>query len=103
MPPYAVELSPRVVAQLEAIQDWWRQHRQANPELLFREVSTILHHLQRSPHLGKVYEPRGAQPVRRVLLHRSRYHVYYRADDDARMIRVDAVWHAARGEAPVVP
>jgi plasmid stabilization system protein ParE len=37
------------------------------------------------------------------LLHRSRYHVYYRADEDAQIIRVDAVWHAARGEAPQLP
>lgn len=38
--------------------------------------------------------------VRRILLHNSRYHVYYTADSDRREVMVRAVWHAARGQGP---
>jgi hypothetical protein len=48
----------------------------------------------------KVYEPRGDQPVRRILLNRTRYHLYYRPDDTDRKILIDAIWYAGRGQAP---
>jgi plasmid stabilization system protein ParE len=103
MEPYAAEFSPQARAQLEAIQAWWHQHRQSSADLLVQELTAVLRHLQRSPYLGKIYEPRGAQPVRRILLNRTRYHLYYRPDDTARKIYIDAIWYAGRGQAPPIP
>jgi len=81
MAAYAVEFSPQARAQRAAIQAWSREHRQASFERIVRELPAVLRHLQRSPYLGKVYEPRDAQPVRRILLNRTRYHLYDRPDD----------------------
>jgi hypothetical protein len=72
---YAVEFSPQAKAQLEAIHDWWCEHRQASRDLLSQELTAILRHLQRSP---------------------------YRPDDTARKIYIDAIWYAGRGQAPPI-
>lgn len=38
--------------------------------------------------------------VRRFLLRRSRYHVYYEYDVAADLVRVVSVWGAVRGQGP---
>jgi plasmid stabilization system protein ParE len=38
--------------------------------------------------------------MRRILMPRTRYHVYYTADDGDRLVRVHAVWHLSRGQRP---
>ena len=38
--------------------------------------------------------------VRRILLRRTRYHVYYTCDPESGSAVIRAVWHAARGRTP---
>jgi plasmid stabilization system protein ParE len=65
--------------------------------------------------LGRAFELLVAQPgigararnatkesVRRLLLSRTGYHLYYRVNVEAGRIEVLALWHARRGGAPGV-
>jgi len=47
-----------------------------------------------------MYEPMARLGIRRVLMPRSRYHVYYSIEEKFGIVRVHAVWHAARGVTP---
>ena len=38
--------------------------------------------------------------VRRILLSRVRYHLYYRVNEESRQVEVLALWHARRGGGP---
>jgi len=92
-----VELAPRALAQVRVVDGWWRQNRLAAPTLFADEFANALEMLERGVLFGVVY-PFPLFEVRRFLLPRSRYHVYYSVDGD--LVEVRAVWHASRGKGP---
>jgi plasmid stabilization system protein ParE len=100
LPRYRVEFSPAATAHVERIHDWWRANRPKAPGLFRRELTVALRHLRRSPHLAPAYEGPEVPATRRLLMPRTRYHVYFAIDDTAAVVRVYAVWHASRGQAP---
>ena len=74
-------------AQIRRIAEWWRVNRPAAPGLFARELAHAL-------------EAVTAAPLHRILLRRSRYHVYFSYDAAADIVAVRAVWHAVRGVGP---
>jgi plasmid stabilization system protein ParE len=82
------------------IEAWWRTNRQAASDLFARELIRALDQLAETPLLGSVYGYPGSFPVRRVLLPRSRYHVYFSFEPENDLVKVRAVWHTARGQGP---
>ena len=40
------------------------------------------------------------RPIRRILLPKTSYHIYYWPDEAALVVRVYAVWYGGRGEGP---
>ena len=94
---YLVVMMPAAVAQSAAIDDWWRSNRD-DPDLFLRELEAALEALETWPSaLGSRY-----RRARRVLLRKTRYHVYYVVDDVRRLVEIRAVWHAVRGNGPVL-
>ena len=85
-------------AQIREINGWWRSYRPAAPDLFFQELAAAFDVIGHSPEIGRRYRRSSAPNTRRVLLAKSRYHVYYvpRTDD----VMVLAVWHARRGVGP---
>jgi hypothetical protein len=56
--------------------------------------------LYAGPNIGSVYTVVDGVPVRRVLLRKTKTHVYYSVDDDAERVKVLAVWGAPKGRGP---
>lgn len=52
--------------------------------------------------LGVIYTERRGRTIRRLLLPRSRYHLYFTYDEAADIVEVRAVWHAGRGRGPLL-
>lgn len=92
-----VELAPRALAQVRLIDGWWRENRLAAPTLFAEELANALEQLERGILFGVVY-PFPLFEVRRFLLPKSRYHVFYSVE--AGRVKVRAVWHASRGKGP---
>ena len=93
-----VELSAEAQAQVEKIDSWWRRHRQLSPDLFTQELEGAFRALGEVPTLGVRYEA-GRPSVRRLLLRRSHYHLYFVQERDDRLYIV-AVWSAFRGRGP---
>jgi hypothetical protein len=55
------------------------------------------------PRAGKVYRRATSASYRRLLLRRSRFHVYYLIDEATRLVSIVAIWSAVRGHGPVLP
>jgi plasmid stabilization system protein ParE len=92
-----IELSDEADAQITEIDAWWRENRLAAPDLFTDELERALADLGATPTLGTVYRA-GPATVRRLLLHRSQYHVYFiRAP---KRVSVLAVWSCYRGRGP---
>jgi len=92
-----VKLSDEAHQQVREIDSWWRENRQAAPDLFSRELVRALADLEGMPNLGTRYES-GPEGVRRLLLRRSHYHLYLR--EQKGMLFVVAVWSAFRGRGP---
>ena len=93
-----VRTTPEADAQIREIDDWWRTHRVAAPDLFLNELAASFEIIAHAPQIGRAYRQSPVPRTRRILLKETRYHVYYvpRADE----VRVLAVWHAERGVGP---
>ncbi len=92
-----VELSEKAEAQVDVIDAWWRENRRAAADLFTNELAQALKALTDIPALGTPYQARRTM-IRRVLLRRTHYHVYFVQEDDR--LYVVAVWSAFRGRGP---
>jgi plasmid stabilization system protein ParE len=79
---------------------WWRKNRPSAPALFADELEQALERLAFAPEIGPLYLPKAAQGVRRLLLPKTQYYVYYAIDRDLGLIGVIAVWSCRRGSAP---
>ena len=100
MNPYQVVFTRDASAQVNAIENWWIANRPAAPDMFARELETIVRLLEWSPMLGARYAEAPVPGVRRILIGRSRYHVYWEVDESARIVTITAVWHSGRGSGP---
>jgi plasmid stabilization system protein ParE len=100
MTRWRVVFSRAAADQAAVIADWWTEHRRAAPDLFLSELTSATRLLARAPRLGAVYARSPVPGVRRMLIGRSRYHVYWEVDDVARTVTITAVWHAERGAGP---
>lgn len=93
-----VRTTPEADAQIAAIDEWWRRHRLAAPDLFLDELQASLDLVAGAPAIGRSYPQSPVPATRRILLRRSRYHVYYVAPESE--VWILAVWHAQRGSGP---
>ncbi len=93
---------PRADALATALDDWWRAHRSAAPNLFLDECRDALARLAETPEAGPLVAWGSARARRRrvLLLHRSGHHVYYRYFPRKKLVAVEAVWPAVRGRRP---
>jgi plasmid stabilization system protein ParE len=97
---FRVELSPQARDQLMTINVWWARNRPAAPTLVAAELEAAIEQLAISPESGQLHAEHDPLPVRKLLMPRSRYHLYYEVDQATRLVTVLAVWHAVRGAEP---
>lgn len=84
--------------QIRDADRWWAENREAAPGLLGRELQQAVERIVGQPGVGSIATNVEMPGVRRVLLPRTRYHLYYRPLSDA--VEVMGLWHASRGEPP---
>ena len=95
-----VAFHPRAAEDAAAINGWWKANRRAAPDLFLRELEEAVGLIANSPTLGTAANDDDLPGVRRVLMRRTRYHVYYRVTGE--ILEVLAIWHGARGEGPTL-
>lgn len=88
--------------QIRAVETWWHENRPGAPLLFAHELAEALELLTHAQEIGARYGDHGGGTVRRILLGRCRYHVYFSYDAAANVVEVRAVWHAVRGEGPTL-
>jgi plasmid stabilization system protein ParE len=90
----------RSAAQARAADAWWREHRLAAPSLFADELAGALRLLRKFPGIGAPYPPKAELGVRRVLLSKTRYQLYYAYDQEKGLLGVLAIWSCLRGQPP---
>jgi plasmid stabilization system protein ParE len=85
---------------IERIGRWWVTNREAAPDLFFAELDAAIELLETSPEVGSPYRTKQGDVVRRILLPRTNYHVYYRIELELDLVLVISVWSTHRGRGP---
>ena len=95
-----VKVSARAALQIRRAAEWWAENRPAAPGAIRIDTGEALALLAEQPGIGAAYEGARATGVRRLLVGRIRYFIYYRATQET--LEVLAVWHVSRGKQPSV-
>lgn len=95
-----VKVSARAASQIHKAAAWWAKNRPAAPGAVRIDIGEALALLAQQPGFGTAYEGSRAKGVRRLLVGRVRYYVYYRVTPEA--LEVLAVWHLSRDKQPAL-
>ncbi len=101
MSAFRIVLSLDARTQILSIARWWRANRPKNPGLFFAELKAATNRLSEAPRAGVLYKVPRVEGVRRLLLPRTGYYLYYTVNDAASVVEMVAVWHTARGGGPL--
>ena len=102
MKRYEVILAPAAQMQARTITGWWRENRPAARDLFDDEMAAVLNRLAEAPKTGLPYRTIRNRLIRRILMARTSYNVYFEIQEEGALVRVLAVWHAARGHGPAL-
>ena len=93
-----VELSDEAKRQAREENAWWRTHRDS--KRLFTEELRAARKVLKDGPKREIYAYVHGEPVRRLLLEKTRCHIYYVVLARENLVRVVAVWGASRQRAP---
>jgi plasmid stabilization system protein ParE len=95
----SLRFTPQALADSKRIKTWWRRNRAAAPDAFDQELEAVLERIVQSPSSGTLYEQGDLEvPVRRVLLPKTKHHVYYAMDGND--VVVLSVWGTPRVHGP---
>ena len=100
MKRFAVIVAPVARRQARLVAEWWRSNRPTAADLFERELEAAIGRLTVAPGRATKYRESKGRQVRRLLMPRTSYHVYFEIDDQHDEVRILAVWQTARGAGP---
>ena len=98
--PYAILVAPSAQRQATKIADWWEANRDKAPALFVQELEAAFARVAKAPTSGRVFRESKGRVIRRILLPRTSYHVFFEANEAKQQVQILAVWHTARGRGP---
>lgn len=95
---FRVKVSARAASQIHKAAEWWAENRPDAPGAVRTDIGEALALLAQQPGIGAAYEGARTKGVRRLLVGRIRYFIYYRVTPET--LEVLTVWHVSRGKQP---
>ena len=99
-PSLPVVFTPTAERHVENARAWWAENRPAAPDALVEELRAGVELIASQPSCGMPVEGARVRGVRRILLRRVSYFLYYRVAPRERRLEVLACWHLRRGTMP---
>ena len=94
-----IKISKRARRRAEKLDERWR--READyPNLFAEELNGVLLELASIPQLGSSWPTERRPMLKRLLLAKTKYHLYFEIDERKQVIRILTVWGATRGRTP---
>ena len=87
-------------AQAREARSWWRENRDKNPGLFQQELDAARKLLSQQPDAGKNYAVVDGVKVQRLLLEKTRRHLYYFIDEASQIVRITGIRGAQRKDEP---
>lgn len=94
-----LNISKRARLRAEKIDERWRSEADY-PNLFAEELHARLVQLAETPQIGSSWSTERRPNLKRLLLEKTQYHVYFEVDEPKQEIRVLTIWGARRGRTP---
>jgi plasmid stabilization system protein ParE len=95
-----VKFTPRGDLRAQKANVWWRKNRPDTSELFADELARAVKDLETIPHLGTPRPTERRPLLKRLLLEKTKCHVYFEVDEQKEEIRILMIWGAPRGREP---
>lgn len=95
MKRYTVKVTDQAWKEFALANAWWIRNRTAASALLRSEFRAACELLATHPEVAPLDSGQG-QKIRRLVLPKAPYIVYYRVDHDQERVRILSFWHAQR-------
>ena len=97
---YRLRTSRRAGREIREAATWWHLNRDKAPLAFAEDLGDAFRLVSELPRAGEPVRHTRMSGVRRVLLSRSGYHLYYVVDESATTVELLALWHSRRGTSP---
>jgi plasmid stabilization system protein ParE len=94
-----IRIAPRAGRQIRAAMKWWLVNRTAAPTMLVDELEAAYALISDLPLAGEAVFHSRIAGLRRVLLGRTQYHLYYVVSERS-TVEILSLWHTSRGTRP---
>jgi hypothetical protein len=96
-----VRFTPEARLAVREKRTWWEQHREKAPRLFVEELAAVVAKLREGTDKERQqYAARSGRIIWRLLMPKTRTHVYYRVSESAGDVEILVVWNAVAGETP---
>ena len=97
---FPLQVTELAADQIRAAAAWWHENRTAVSRLLTEELEAAFRLLTFQPLAGPLVPDAPRPGIRRDLLRKCQYHLYYRFDPATGVVVVLAFWATRRGYQP---
>ena len=94
---YRLRVAPRAEEQIREAAGWWVAHRPKAPLAFEEDLEEAFELVTSLPGAGQQVRHSRLASLRRLLMGRVRYYLYYQTDEASQWVDVLALWHASRG------
>jgi hypothetical protein len=95
-----VRFTPEARDAARAKKAWWELNRDKAPDLFRQELAAVVAQLRVAPTEAQPYTVDRGRIIWRVMMPKTRNHVYYRVDQSAGEVEIVSVWNAVSGDEP---
>lgn len=97
---YRLRVALRAESQIREAADWWLANRLKAPHAFEEDIEKAFSLISSLPGAGQRVRHPKIRGLRRALLGRVRYYLYYTVETDEELVKVLALWHASRRGHP---
>lgn len=97
---FRLHTSRRAGRQIREAAGWWQHNRDKAPFAFAEDLDDALHLIVELPRVGEPVQHAAMAGVRRLLLTRTRYHLYYVVNDATMTVEILTLWHTSRARPP---
>ena len=94
-----VRISKRARRDAKRINERWAKHGD-EPRVFAQELLASLRHLRDIPHAGTPKGTAKRPKRRRLLMEKSKCHLYFEVDENRDLLNVITIWNGQRGQEP---
>ena len=95
-PQLALQVTRRAAREIRVASKWWDENRPAAPDAFRDAIDKAFELICTQPNIGAFAGNVKLPGVRRLLLSKVQYYLYYRVKDKQRAVEVVSLWHTSR-------